>query len=174
MGSAARNTARKNSIGITMKWIRQSNWDEKYLILAEHISTWSKDPSTKIGAVAIGTKGQVLSQGYNGFPRGIRDTVERLNSREEKYKYIVHAEMNVVFNASLNGISLYESTMYISGLPCCSDCAKGIIQAGVSRVVMKVKADNYYNAKRWEDSWNLSKSMFDETGVQWDLNGITS
>jgi len=155
-----------------MNWIRQSNWDTKYLGLAEYISTWSKDPSTKIGAVAIGTKGQVLAQGYNGFPRGIADSPERLNTREEKYKYVVHAEMNVIFNASLNGVSLYESTMYICGLPCCSDCAKGMIQAGVSRVVMKV--EDLDGALRWEDSWNRSKDMFNETGVQWNLNGITS
>tara|TARA_R100001377_G_scaffold33281_1_gene18176 strand:+ start:367 stop:834 length:468 start_codon:yes stop_codon:yes gene_type:complete len=155
-----------------MNWIRQSNWDIKYLGLAEYISTWSKDPSTKIGAVAIGTKGQVLSQGYNGFPRGIIDSPERLNTREEKYKYVVHAEMNVIFNASLNGVSLYESTMYICGLPCCSDCAKGMIQAGISRVVMKV--EDLDGALRWEDSWNRSKNMFNETGIEWNLNGITS
>ena len=153
-------------------WTRQSKWDIKYLGLAEYISTWSKDPSTKIGAVAIGTKGQVLSQGYNGFPRGIIDSPERLNTREEKYKYVVHAEMNVIFNASLNGVSLYESTMYICGLPCCSDCAKGMIQAGISRVVMKV--EDLDGALRWEDSWNRSKNMFNETGIEWNLNGITS
>ena len=147
-------------------------WDKQYLELAQHIATWSKDPSTQIGAVAIGLKGQVLAQGYNGFPRGIEDTPERLNTREEKYKYIVHAEMNCVFNASLNGVSLYDSTMYICGLPCCSDCAKGMIQAGIHRVVMHVqKLDG---AMRWQDSWNRSKAMFDEAGVKWNLNGIKS
>ena len=90
-----------------------NKWDKKYLDLARCIASWSKDPSTKIGAVAIGLKGQVLAQGYNGFPRGIEDTYDRLNIREEKYKYIVHAEMNCVFNASLNGVSLYDSTILL-------------------------------------------------------------
>ena len=147
-------------------------WDRQYMDLAKCIAEWSKDPSTKIGAVAIGDKGQVLSQGYNGFPRGIEDSPERLHIREEKYKYIVHAEMNCIFNASFNGVSLANSTMYICGLPCCSDCAKGMIQAGISRIVMLVTDPD--GADRWKDSWNRSKAMFDEAGIKWNLNGIKS
>ena len=81
-------------------------WDRRYLDLAAEVSKWSKDPSSKIGAVAVGSKGQVLSQGYNGFPRGIVDGGVRLNEREIKYKYIVHAEMNLIYNATYNGVSL--------------------------------------------------------------------
>ena len=82
--------------------------------LARQISSWSKDPSKKIGAVVIGETGQVLAQGYNGFPRGVKDTEERYNHRETKYNYIVHAEMNAIFNASWNGVSLKASTIYIN------------------------------------------------------------
>ena len=90
-----------------------NKWDIRYLELAKQLSTWSKDPSSKIGAVAIGDKGQVLSCGYNGFPRNIVDSGERLNDREQKYNYIVHAEMNVIYNASYNGVSLDNSTVYV-------------------------------------------------------------
>ena len=93
-----------SSMNIVM--VDWDKWDRQYMDLAKCIAEWSKDPSTKIGAVAIGDKGQVLSQGYNGFPRGIEDSPERLHIREEKYKYIVHAEMNCIFNASFNGVSL--------------------------------------------------------------------
>ena len=62
--------------------------------------------------------------------------------------------------------------MYICVLSCCSDCAKGMIQAGISRVVMKV--EDLDGAIRWDDSWNRSKNMFNETGIEWNLNGITS
>jgi dCMP deaminase len=141
------------------------SWDKRYLALAEQVSTWSKDPSRQIGAVAIGEKGQVLAQGYNGFPRGIEDTSDRLNNRELKYKYVVHAEMNVVFNATYNGVSLDGATLYVHGLPCCSDCAKGIVQVGIRRVVMP-KQDI---PDSWKDSWALSKSMFDEAGVDWQF-----
>ena len=95
-------------------------WNKRYAELAKQIAGWSKDPSRKIGAVAVGDKGQLLAQGYNGFPRGIKDTDERLNNREEKYKYVVHAEMNVIYNASHSGVSLDGADLYVYGLPICS------------------------------------------------------
>ena len=140
-------------------------WDKKYIELTKTVSGWSKDPSSKIGAVAIGDKGQVLAQGYNGFPRGIKDTDERLNNREEKYKFVVHAEMNCIYNAGYNGVSLDGATMYVTGLPVCSECAKGLIQVGVKRVVMP-KVENM--PEKWQKSWELSKSMFDECGVKYE------
>ena len=81
-------------------FILSNKWDIRYMQLAEQISTWSKDPTSKIGAVAVGDKGQVLAQGYNGFPRSIKDD-ERYNNRTIKYKYIVHSEMNAIFNAAV-------------------------------------------------------------------------
>jgi len=117
------------------KHFKQDKWDKRYIELAKEIASWSKDPSKQIGAVAIGDKGQVLAQGYNGFPRGIEDTELRYADRSEKYKYVVHAEMNCIYNATFNGVSLQGATIYISGLPVCSECAKGLIQVGIKRVV---------------------------------------
>ena len=138
-------------------------WDKRYLELAKHIASWSKDPSRKIGAVAVGHNGEVLSQGYNGFPRDIEDFPERYNDRPTKYKYVVHAEMNVIYNSSWNGVSLAGSTLYVYGLPVCSDCAKGIIQAGISSVVMQdqVIPDD------WKNSAALTFDMFTEAGVDY-------
>lgn len=142
-----------------------NKWDKRYLKLAEEVSEWSKDPSTKIGAIAVGSKGQVLSQGYNGFPRNVKDTDERYNNREQKYKYVVHAEQNVIYNACYNGASLDNSTLYVVGLPVCSECAKAVIQVGIKRVIMREQdMDN-----RWLESWKLSASMFDEAGVKWEF-----
>ena len=131
--------------------------------LARQISSWSKDPSKKIGAVVIGETGQVLAQGYNGFPRGVKDTEERYNNRETKYNYIVHAEMNAIFNASWNGVSLKGSTIYIYGLPVCHECAKGIIQTGIKRVIMCYPE----MVPHWENSTSISSSMFDEANVSY-------
>ena len=153
----------RNVSGISQKW------DLRYLDLAKHISTWSKDPSTKIGSIAIGKNGQVLSQGYNGFPRGVMDSTERLKDREKKLARVVHAEMNVIYNASANGVTLKGSTLYIHGLPCCCDCAKGVIQVGIKRVVMPKKELNDPARLRWEESWNKAKEMFRESGVQWEF-----
>ena len=137
--------------------------------LAKEAASWSKDPSTKIGAVCIGSKGQVLSTGYNGFPRGIDDSLTRYYDRELKYKMVVHAEMNAIFNATYNGVSLDGSTMYVHGLPVCSDCAKGIIQVGVKRIVMDGSIPN-----RWKDSWQLTQKMFNEANVKCELTNVSN
>jgi len=142
-----------------------SKWDVRYLGLAKEVSTWSKDPSSKIGAVAIGSKGQVLAQGYNGFPRGISDSPDRMNVKETKYKYVVHAEQNVIYNATYNGVSLDGSTLYVWGLPVCSDCAKGIVQVGIKRVIMPV--GDY--PERWIESFKQTSDMFKEAGVEYEF-----
>ena len=141
------------------------DWDARYLDLAENVSSWSKDPSRKIGAVAVGSKGQILSQGYNGFPRGIDDSIERYNDKETKYRYVVHAEMNVVYNATYNGISLDGATLYVTGLPVCSECAKGIIQTCVKRVVMRATDV----PEKWFVSFATTAKMFNEAGIEWEL-----
>ena len=138
------------------------DWTYRYLKLAKEVSTWSKDPSRQIGAIAVGDKGQILAQGYNGFPRGVIDSSRRYNDRETKYKYVVHAEMNVIYNATYNGVSLNGATLYVWGLPICSECAKGVVQVGINRVIMP-KQDI---PEQWQKSWELSKEIFKESGVQ--------
>ena len=144
----------------------KSEWHKRYLGLAYEVSKWSKDPSRKIGAVAVGSKGQVLAQGYNGFPRKISHSSDRLNNRELKYKFIVHAEMNLIYNAGYNGVSLDGSTVYVTGLPVCSECAKGLIQVGVQQVVMPEQMDIPDN---WKSSFEFTKELFKEAGVAWQF-----
>ena len=140
-------------------------WDQRYLELAKNISQWSKDPSTKVGAVTVGKQGQILSQGFNGFPRNIDDSDERLNDRPTKLKYVVHAEMNCIYNACLNGVSLKDSNLYVYGLPVCSDCAKGVIQVGVKRVFMCYPTNVI---DKWQASFEDTKKMFDEAGIRYN------
>ena len=144
-----------------------NKWDKRYLDLASGVANWSKDPSSKIGAIAVGSKGQVLAQGYNGFPRGISDSFDRYANKDVKYKFVVHAEMNCIYNATYNGTSLDGATMYIHGLPVCSECAKGIIQVGIKRVVTKEIDDSM--PERWVESTQLTKQMFEEAGVTYDF-----
>ena len=144
--------------------LQSKEWSDKYIQLAKQISTWSKDPSTKIGAVVVGDDGQILSQGFNGFPRGIKDSHERLNDRERKYKLVVHGEMNAIYNACLNGVSLKNSTIYVYGLPICNECAKGIIQVGIKKVVARRPKE--YN-EAWEESINGAKALFKEADVMY-------
>ncbi|HAY41412.1 MAG TPA: CMP deaminase [Gammaproteobacteria bacterium] len=142
-----------------------SKWDNRYLSLAKEVATWSKDPSSQVGAVTVGAKKEVLSQGFNGFPRGINDLAERYNNRETKYKFVVHAEMNAIYNATYSGTSLDGATLYIYGLPICSECAKGIIQVGIKRVVIEKSKE----LENWNESVKLSRELFDEAGVELEI-----
>jgi dCMP deaminase len=136
-------------------------WNKRFLELAKHISTWSKDPSTQVGAVIVNPESKnILSFGYNGFPKGIHDD-DRYNNREIKYQLIVHAEMNAIYNATLNGVSLMGSTLFVSGLPVCSDCAKGIVQVGIKKVIMP----NQIIPDHWNESWIKTQSLFNEIGI---------
>lgn len=141
-----------------------NRWTDNYLGLAKQIAGWSKDPSTKCGAVAVGKHGQILSQGYNGFPRGVKDTHERLNDRGQKYKFTIHAEMNCIFNASLTGVSLSGADLYVYGLPVCDNCAKGVVQVGFKRVFMCYPAA-MEERKEWIESYKTSREMFVEGSI---------
>jgi len=139
-------------------------WDKRYLRLAQHIGAWSKDPSTQVGAVIIAPEtGQVLSQGYNGFPRGIEDSDKRYATRDEKLSRTVHAEMNAVYNASLSGISLNGGTLYVHGLPICEQCSLGIIQVGIKKVVV---TDSPVDQK-WQTSCFRAQENLNEAGVKY-------
>ena len=143
---------------------RELKWDNRFMELAKTISGWSKDPSSKIGAVAVNDERRILATGYNGFPKGIEDSQERLNDREQKYPLIVHAETNALMNALYAGVSLKNATMYVHGLPVCPDCTKLIIQAGIRRIVINKFVMN--TPEKWVNLWNeKSEPMFKEAGV---------
>tara|TARA_R110000772_G_scaffold130100_15_gene238380 strand:- start:2284 stop:2727 length:444 start_codon:yes stop_codon:yes gene_type:complete len=141
-----------------------SKWHSRFIHLAKEVSLWSKDPNTKVGSIIVGTKGQILAQGYNGFPRNIVDSDERLNDRETKYKYVVHAEMNAIFNASYSGTSLDGATIYVYGLPICHECAKGIIQVGIKTVVIEKQREGI--KENWKISCDFAVEMLREAGVE--------
>lgn len=125
------------------------------------ISTKSKDPNTKIGAILV-RDGIIISEGFNGFPRGVKDYKKRYEDRELKYKYVVHAEENAIFNAARNGIKTTGSIMYTSGLPC-NECAKSLIQAGVVKVIIH---SNYPSmSEKWVESIKITRQMFRESGM---------
>lgn len=148
---------------LSHKWPHESFWDHRFIELAKHVSTWSKDPRKKIGAVAVDPKEKrVLSTGYNGFPKWIRDD-DRLNNRNLKSKYVIHAEMNCIYNASYTGVPLRDSHLYVHGLPVCHECAKGIIQVGIINVFCNYETT--HEDVRWEESFAFTQAMFMEAGV---------
>lgn len=137
-------------------------WDKRFLDLAAHIAEWSKDPSTKVGCVVVGADREIRSTGFNGFPRGIADDNERLTNREMKYPLICHAEENAIMHAARIGMPLKECTAYVTWPPC-TRCARSLIQAGVSEVVVPEGCEI---PERWEQDFNLSTLMFQEAGIR--------
>ncbi len=133
-------------------------WDRWHLGLAEYVSTASKDPSTKVGAVIVDPDRRVVSVGYNGLPRGVEDTEERLHNRDIKYKMVVHAERNALMFSNL--ASLKGCAIYVWPMMPCAACASMIIQKGITTVVAP-QNDN----PRWQHDFDLSKQLFTEAGV---------
>jgi dCMP deaminase len=146
---------------IVKKKEERLKWDYRFLQLAKHISEWSLDPSTKVGAVIIDQNKRIISLGYNGFPQGVEDRHDRLHNRDIKYKMVVHAERNAIIFAQR---SLQNCILYTWPMMSCGPCAAMIIQAGIKRVVAPIN-DN----PRWQDDFNLAKEMFYEAGVEVDL-----
>lgn len=133
-----------------------TDWHGRFLALAATIAGWSKDPRTKVGAVAVGTSKQVLETGFNGIPRGVRDLDERME-RPAKYLWTAHAEENLVAHAARK--QLEGSTVYVTHL-CCAACARMLINAGVAAVVV---GDGQTSMP--QDQFDAAAVMFEEAGV---------
>ena len=140
-------------------------WNEYFITIAEQVKEKSKDINTKIGAVIVGKDKEILTTGYNSFPRGLNDELTERQERPEKYFWFEHAERNAIYNAARIGVSLKESTVYLtSGLPC-MDCARGLIQSGVKKIVCKQNCTTKNNDK-WLEQQERSLILFSECGVE--------
>jgi dCMP deaminase len=142
-------------------------WDRRFLKLAQAVSDWSRDPSTKVGAVAVLDR-RILATGYNGLPRGVADTAERLETRELKYQMVAHAEANLLAHAAHAGTSLNECTVYVWPFHPCGSCAGLLINSGVARVVIP----ELEVPERWAFNFSLARTMFEEAGVALDQLAI--
>jgi dCMP deaminase len=140
------------------------NWTEYFLNIAEQVKLKSKDQSTQIGAVIVGIDNEVLSTGYNSFPRGMDDSKQERQERPEKYFWFEHAERNAIYNAARVGTPLKNSTIYLtSGLPC-MDCARGIVNSGIKIVYCK-EVCTTKNKEKWDESQKKSLQLLLECGV---------
>jgi len=142
----------------------QEYWDRFFLGLAKYVATASKDPSTKVGAVIVDQDRRIVSLGYNGFPKHVKDSPERYADRDQKLKFVVHAETNAVLFAKR---SLEGCTIYTYPIPSCSRCSSMIINTGITRCVAPPMSDEL--KARWGEDIEFSKTMFFEAGVQFDI-----
>jgi dCMP deaminase len=139
-----------------------NGWDRKFIEMAGLVSSWSKDPSTKVGCVIADADHAQQSEGFNGFPRGIADD-QRLAVREMKYRLIVHAEANAIAAAARNGHGLKGAIAYVTFCPC-PQCAALLIQAGIVRVVTVKGA----TPAHWLAECEIAQGMLREAGVVYE------
>ena len=137
------------------------SWDEYFMGVAQLSAQRSKDPSTQVGACIVNKQNHIVGVGYNGFPRGCDDDdfpwAREGGPLDTKYTYVAHAELNAVLNASEK---LYDCRIYVALFPC-NECAKVIIQSGISEVI--------YLSDKYADTYGVkaSKRMFDSAGVKY-------
>lgn len=132
-------------------------WQERFLSLAQTVAQWSKDHTTKVGAVAVASSKQILETGFNGLPRGVHDLPERME-RPAKYIWTAHAEENLVAHAARK--VLEGSTVYVTH-PCCNACARMLINAGVAKVVV-----GSGQTSMPLEQFEAALAMFEEAGVE--------
>ncbi|WP_063370455.1 deoxycytidylate deaminase [Sedimenticola thiotaurini] len=135
-------------------------WDTRFLGLAAHVSAWSKDPSSQVGAV-ITDGNRIVSVGYNGFAAGVEDRTERLTDRNCKLNLTIHAEENAMIFAKRD---LTGCTVYVTHPPC-PRCASKLIQEEVGRIVCIAPSEDFLS--RWADDLKLSQEMYQEAGVEY-------
>lgn len=143
-------------------------WNEYFFEIVEVTKKKSKDPSTQVGALIVSPDNQIISAGYNGFPRGVRDDIESRYVRPDKYLWTVHAETNAIYAAAHLGIQLRGTRIYIQWHPC-APCAGAIIQAGIDTVLIDGR---YYDPtaisgrdERWLKDFEIARQMFEEANI---------
>lgn len=147
---------------LTLAEVRQQRekWDRRFIDLMNVVGSWSKDPSTKVGAVIVRPDLTVAAVGYNGFPRGMSDDADLYADRPTKYSRIVHGEMNAILNA--HG-SVKDCTLYVP-FPPCDRCAVHVVQAGIARVVYVEPTEDIKT--RWSEAFEQTAAIFADAGME--------
>ncbi len=133
----------------------QTKWDTRFIKVAKHVASWSKDPSTKCGAVLVRDNNTIASLGYNGLPKGAEDKPEYYLDRSEKYPRIIHSEWNAMQHCRDADIEGYR--VYAWPLPPCGQCTSSLLQKKIGDVVCQKSPEE--QMKRWGDSFSLASDM---------------
>ena len=138
------------------------SWDETWMEICKVIAKRSKDPNRKIGALIVNDDHKIISLGYNGMPHVLEglDNDEiypwakhNLKEEDNKYAYVVHAELNAILNANQ---SVKGCTLYVT-YNCCNECCKAIVQSGIKKVV--------YMCKKDKSMYNIGRKILMNAGV---------
>ncbi len=140
--------------------IKINKWHNRFMEEAFSVAEWSKDVNTKVGCVIVGKDRRILDKAYNGFPRGVDDSLVERYERPLKYIFTQHAERNAIDNCARDGVPMRDSVMYTTLFPC-HECARSIIQAGIRMVVYSQEA-----SERFTESSEYARIMFKEANVE--------
>ena len=139
-----------------------SKWDTRFMNLIDLVASWSKDPSTQVGAAIVDPKNRIVSLGFNGFPRGVSDESALLWDRDEKLRRTIHAEENALLFAAR---TVEGCTIFVTHPPC-ARCAAKIVQSGIARVVCRRPDPQFVS--RWDSDMVSTRTMFAEAGINFD------
>jgi len=143
--------------------ITNDKWASRLLNMAKEVASWSKDESTKVGAVITTEDGKPISWGFNGMPMGVNDTLPERQERPLKYKWFAHAERNAMDLASRSDLS--GCVMFVTFFPC-SSCAQSIIQRNIATIVVDAEYAADKMPERWKEDMIVSMEMLNEAGVR--------
>ena len=143
--------------------LNDKKWQFRFLEEAKLKASWSKDPSTKCGCVLVSRDFRIISSGFNGFPRKMKDKKELYDNREEKYSRIIHAEMNAILFAKE---SLDDCIVFTYPFLPCDRCCVHLIQAGAGLFVAPKATGS--SAERWEPLFIKTRKMLKECGIPYN------
>lgn len=138
----------------------KKKWKKRFAQMAELVADWSKDPSTKVGAVIVDEDNRIVSTGFNGFPKGFPDDDELLANRDFKYDVIIHAEENAIL---FSNTDLQGKTIVVTHHPC-PRCSSKIAQKGIKRVII-TKRDKDFEL-RWAEKISRAKHILKKAHVK--------
>ena len=138
------------------------NWVTYYKQLANTVKLKSKDKYTQIGAVIVGEGGEIVSTGYNSFPRGLDDGIHLRQERPEKYYWFEHAERNAIYHAARHGVSLKDCKLYVTLFPC-ADCARAMIQSGITKLIAP---EPNLDHEVWGEHFKAAIQMMEEANIK--------
>jgi len=141
--------------------IISDKWQARFIDLAKEIASWSKDPSSRVGSVIVRPDRTICSVGFNGFPRGVKDSQEAIENRDAKLLRTIHAELNAILSSKE---SLVGYSLFVWPFQPCANCAAAIIQSGITEVYCPY--NDHLTHERWSESFRAALQMFDEAGVR--------
>lgn len=155
---------------IISEYIGNREWIKYMFNICESVSKKSKDPSTKVGCVITNSANSIISTGYNGFPIGVKDDINKsgIDKRYErplKYMFTSHAEENAIALAARNGVKLEGSSLYVNRMVPCTRCTRLIIQSGIKNIFVYEDAPRS-TLNRWEDEYGVSETMIKEAKIK--------